>query len=242
MRAFFGIVAVVAATAISNLIAAYEPGTDVTTRYGVIKAGRNPGSDRPDHLIWNGEKLLELENGYVVVEQVFQMSDYDAALISQNAGGSLSVSSYSFLIVKPNGELEILTNDEMHSDDGTVEVSHQGNAISINFGYSGGLQRIASLDGMQLAVVKRNPEKPISLTRDECDSLYQVLDECRETPEKDACYEAVSGLSYASQSWLHAASQKPGFDAKSYAALCNRLCLQNYVVEKSAFESQFCVK
>lgn len=243
MRAFFSVVVFIAATAIFSLATAYEPGADVTTRYGVIKAGRNSVSDRPDHLIWNGEKLLEFEDSYVAVEQVFQMSAYDVALISQNAGGSLSVSSYSFLIVKPNGEFEILTDDEMHSDDGTVEVSHQGDAISINFGYSRGLQRIANLDGMQLVIVKRKPEKPVSLTRDECEMLYRVgLNECREIPEKDACSKAVSSLSYLTQSWLGGASQKPGFDMKAYEALCKRLCVQNDVVERSAFESQFCVK
>ncbi|WP_461517326.1 hypothetical protein [Porticoccus sp.] len=240
MQGIFCALALSVTACLCNVATAYDAGADVTTRYGVIEGGRNPVSERPDHLLWNGQKVLEFDDGYVAVEKVFQMSNYDVALVAQNAGGSSSVSTYNFLILKPNGRYEVLTDEEMQSDDGTFEVSRQGNIISINFGYSGGLQRSVKLDGMQLVIKAKKSGKAVALTQNECSMLYEGLNECREIHRKDRCSVATSTFSTFTTSWLKAAKQKPGFDIKGYESLCSQLCIQNTSYDKPVFEKRFC--
>lgn len=242
MRAIIGFSALSAAVFFCCVATAYDPGVDMTTRYGVIKAGRNPVSERPDHILWNGQKILEFEDGYVAVEEVFEMSNYDVALVSENGGGPLSVSTYSFLILRPDGSFEVLTDEKMHSDDSTFEVSRQGDVININLGYSRGQHRSAELDGTRLVVKTENPGNTVPLTQDECSMLYEGLDQCRTIRRKDLCSDATSTFSTFTTSWFRSAKQKPGFNLKGYESLCSQLCIQDTPYEKSVFEKRFCGK
>lgn len=86
-------------TAISILVAlifasSVTAASHTATRFGDLETGIDPDSQRPDRILWNGKVVSVLEAGYVTVEKVFQLKDHDVALVSLNAGGSSSVSTY----------------------------------------------------------------------------------------------------------------------------------------------------
>ena len=219
---------------------AFNPGDDVETRYGTLVAGKNPDSNRPDRLLWKGKKVIELEHAFVAVEQVFQMKNYDVALIALNDGGSGSTTFYSFLIINANKTTKLITDDSLQSEDGTFEVNKEGDVIYMNFGYSAGLARTAKLVGSKLVVSSKKVAGKIAIESDVCDALFEALEECSNVEKKSSCSEGTWNLSNATRSYYKVASQKPGFKSKEYDNLCSQACSTGRWMGKSAFKKSFC--
>ena len=220
--------------------AAFSPGEDVETRYGLLKGGIDPDSQRPDHLLWRGDIVVHEPLGYVVVEKVFEMDGYDVALVATSGGGSRSVSSYQFLIIEPDASIKIVQDDELKSDDGTFEVSRSKNTIQIDFGFSGGLTRSAKLVDKELFVSSEKLSGSVPLDPKECDALYSGLKyDCAENPQSK-CAKGTKNFSNFSRGWLKAANQKPGFDKDGYEQLCVATCRQGLRISQPEFRSKFC--
>lgn len=241
MSSFFRSIVFGCLFAVSSLpIYAFNPGDNVETRYGTLVAGKNPESNRPDHLFWKGKKIIELEHAFVAVEQVFQMKNYDVALIALNDGGSGSATFYAFLIINANKTTKLITDDSLQSEDGTFEVNKEGDVIYMNFGYSAGLARTAKLVGSKLVVSSKKVAGKVAIEPNVCDALFEAFEECSNVEKKSSCGEGIQHLSNFSRGYFKAASQKPGFKSKEYDKLCSQACSTGRWMEKSAFKKYFC--
>lgn len=168
------------------------------------------------------------------------MKNHDVVLLSFNAGGSGSTNSYSFLIINPDQTTKMVSDDDLQSEDGTFEVRKQGETIEIDFGYSGGLARRAKLVGTTLTVSSKKTSKVVPLSAEICEDLFKALKECGETERKEMCDQGTWVLSNATRGSFKVASQKPGFDAQGYNALCTQACATGEWPDKKTFRNSFC--
>lgn len=233
-------------TAISILVAlifasSVTAASHTATRFGDLETGIDPDSQRPDRILWNGKVVSVLEAGYVTVEKVFQLKDHDVALVSLNAGGSSSVSTYEFLLIFPDKSVRKVSDPELKPEDGTFEVSKSGETIEIDMGYGNGLSRHARLVGDVLTVSAKKSGKTAPVDVETCTELFSALSECALTQRKDTCSTGADVLSNAARSWFKVASQRPGFPSREFEAACTQACASGRVQQNAQqFKEQYC--
>lgn len=209
----------------------------VQTKAGVVSVGKVAKDDLgKDSVFLKGRVIYREEWSFLDIDQKIEFPDRDVLLISVNSGGSgVNEVTYTFLIVKPTGDVLAVSDPQMASfEDSRLKVI--GNKVVLDLGTIKGQHRVAVLDGNRVTMNISKPRSS-SVPTQLCSALYRdVLGSCIESAP--ACVKI--DFSNAIKGAVIGSREYSSFNESAFNRYCVESCRSKMRPEQSKFESEVC--
>jgi hypothetical protein len=214
---------------------------NIKTRFGTLAVRKDEKNPQKKYIVMlPNQRLLEDENDYLSIDQVYQVGDADVVLLSSNCGGSgCGTPGVAFLTLKANG-VHTLTQWGV-SQRGEPKPIQSGNKLILDLGWNEGVQQVMEYENGVATLKKRKPETGEMGDIENCRWLYQELyvahierGQCNEVPGE------IGGMS-TWRTYL-SMSNDPRFNLEEFEKIAREGCQKKTAISYNVFQQQICKK
>jgi len=197
-------------------------------------------SETEKAVVLSGKVLLKKEDEFLYIVKLFKMKDHEVVLIRDSMGGSGTIDSFFFIVLKPGSPPYV--SKQFSGQSNEINPIQKGDQIIIDLGFNNGKHEVLTYSNGQYVISEADrsqKNKAKVAADDDCNYLYNEIYTPYSRDRKcDSAPEEIGGMSTVRG--YNSIGNNPQFNLKVFQEITVASCKSGKSVPYSEFRKKVC--